>query len=96
MNVTFCRERSRWMMLILAENARESWQVVAWKKVPIVAASSLKAAGHPIHAKISPVLGLTSEALVNWAQQNFSSSCSVLSEGSSASARSLQKAAATL
>jgi hypothetical protein len=33
-------------------------------KVPIVAAISLNAAGHPIHAKISPVTGFTSEALL--------------------------------
>ncbi|MFN9620076.1 MAG: hypothetical protein ACK55X_10235 [Synechococcaceae cyanobacterium] len=30
-------------------------------KVPIVAAISLNAAGHPIQAKISPVTGFTSE-----------------------------------
>ena len=50
-------------------------------KVPIVAAISLNAAGHPIHAKISPVAGFTSEALAEWARQHLSSSCSVLSDG---------------
>lgn len=50
-------------------------------KVPIVAAISLNAAGHPIHAKISPVPGFTSEALAVWARQNLSSGCSVLSDG---------------
>jgi hypothetical protein len=50
-------------------------------KVPIVAAISLNAAGHPIHAKISPVTGFTSEALADWARQHLSSSCSVLSDG---------------
>jgi len=50
-------------------------------KVPIVAAISLNAEGHPIHAKISPVPGFTSEAIADWARQNLSSSCSVLSDG---------------
>jgi len=50
-------------------------------KVPIVAAISLSEAGHPIHAKISPVTGFTSEALAEWARQHLSSSCSVLSDG---------------
>jgi len=50
-------------------------------KVPIVAAISLNEAGHPIHAKISPVTGFTSEALTEWARQHLSSSCSVLSDG---------------
>lgn len=50
-------------------------------KVPIVAAISLNEAGHPIHAKISPVPGFTSEAIADWARQNLSSSCSVLSDG---------------
>jgi hypothetical protein len=38
-------------------------------KVPIVAAISLNAEGHPIHAKISPVQGFTSEARAEWARQ---------------------------
>ena len=50
-------------------------------KVPIVAAISLNAAGNPIHAKISPVTGFTSEALAGWARQHLSSSFSVLSDG---------------
>lgn len=50
-------------------------------KVPIVAAISLNAAGHPIHAKISPVTGFTSEVLADWARQHLSSSSSVLSDG---------------
>ncbi len=50
-------------------------------KVPIVAAISLNAAGHPIHTKISPVTGFTSEALADWARQHLSSSCAVLSDG---------------
>jgi hypothetical protein len=50
-------------------------------KVPIVAAISLHAAGHLIHAKISPVSGFTSEALADWARQNLLSCCSVRSDG---------------
>ena len=50
-------------------------------KVPIVAAISLNAEGHPIHAKLSPVAGFTSEALADWSRQHLSSSCSVLSDG---------------
>jgi transposase-like protein len=50
-------------------------------KVPIVASISLNAEGHPIHAKISPVTGFTSEALSDWARKHLSSSCSVLSDG---------------
>ena len=33
-------------------------------KIPIVAAISLNAAGHPIHAKISPVAGFTQRRLL--------------------------------
>lgn len=36
-------------------------------KLPIVAAISLNAAGHPVYAMISPVTGFTSEARVDWA-----------------------------
>jgi len=40
-------------------------------KIPIVAAVSLNKAGHPIHAKIAPVLGFSSEAIAAWAAQNL-------------------------
>jgi hypothetical protein len=50
-------------------------------KVPIVAAISLNAEGHPIHAKITPIAGFTSEALSVWARQHLSRCCSVLSDG---------------
>ena len=50
-------------------------------KVPIVAAISLNAAGHSIHAKISPITGLTSDAQSGLARQHLSSSCSVHSDG---------------
>ena len=70
------------MMPILAEN---DWGGKVGSgsenKVPIVAAISLNAAGHPIHAKISPVAGFTSEALADWAKKHLSNSCSVLSDG---------------
>ena len=49
--------------------------------MPIVAAISLNAAGHPIYAKISPVTGFVSEAIAGWAQQHLSSRCSLLSDG---------------
>ncbi len=39
----------------------------------IVAAISLNAAGHPIHAKISKVSGFTSQALAHWVRQILSS-----------------------
>jgi transposase-like protein len=50
-------------------------------KVPIVAAVSLNEAGHPIHAKISPVVGFSSEAIAQWASNNLAAGCSVLSDG---------------
>lgn len=50
-------------------------------KIPIVAAVSLNEAGHPIHAKITPVLGFSSEAIAAWAAQNLAPGCAVLSDG---------------
>jgi len=50
-------------------------------KIPIVAALSLNEAGHPIHAKITPVLGFSSEAIENWAAQNLAPGSAVLSDG---------------
>lgn len=50
-------------------------------KVPIIAAITLNAAGNAIHAESSQVSGFTSEAIADWARQNLSSSCSVLSDG---------------
>jgi transposase-like protein len=50
-------------------------------KIPIVAAVSLNEAGHPIHAKITPVLGFSSEAIENWAAQNLAPGSAVLSDG---------------
>jgi transposase-like protein len=50
-------------------------------KVPLVAAVSLNAEGNPIHAKISPVTGFTSEAIAVWAKEHLSSTCCVISDG---------------
>ncbi|MFO0016158.1 MAG: hypothetical protein ACK52U_06330, partial [Synechococcaceae cyanobacterium] len=50
-------------------------------KVPLGADSSLNTAGHPIHEKILPVAGSTSEELTDWARPHLSSVCSVLSDG---------------
>jgi hypothetical protein len=47
-------------------------------KVPIVTAISLNEAGHPIHAKITPVLGFSSAA----ASKHLAAGCAVLSDGS--------------
>jgi hypothetical protein len=50
-------------------------------KIPIVAAISLNEAGHPIHAKITPVAGFSSEALGAWAREHLAPGCTVLSDG---------------
>lgn len=69
----YCRERglhpkqlARWRQVAEDANTHK----VLKNKVPIVAAISLNAAGHPIYAKISPVTGLSSEAIAGWAQQH--------------------------
>jgi len=50
-------------------------------KIPIVAAVSLNEAGHPIHAKITPVLGFTSESISAWAGKHLAAGSAVLSDG---------------
>ena len=50
-------------------------------KIPIVAAVSLNEAGHPIHAKITPVAWFSSEAVGAWARENLAPGCAVLSDG---------------
>jgi hypothetical protein len=50
-------------------------------KVPIVAAISLNEAGHPIHAKITPVSGFSSGAIAQWASKHLANCCAVLSDG---------------
>ena len=50
-------------------------------KVPIVAAISLNEAGRPIHAKITPVIGFSSDAIGNWARKNLAPGSAVLSDG---------------
>ncbi|WP_443081926.1 transposase [Synechococcus sp. BA-132 BA5] len=47
----------------------------------IVAAISPNEAGHPNHAKITPVLGFSSAALAGWASNNLAAGCAVLSDG---------------
>ena len=46
-----------------------------------MAAISLNEAGHPIHAKITPVAGFSSEAVGAWARENLDPGCAVLSDG---------------
>jgi hypothetical protein len=50
-------------------------------KISIVAAISLNEAGHPIHAKITPVAGFSSEAVGAWTRENLAPGCAVLSDG---------------
>ena len=50
-------------------------------KIPIVAAVSLSEAGHPIHAKITPVAGFSSEAVGAWAREHLAPGSQVLSDG---------------
>jgi hypothetical protein len=50
-------------------------------KVPIVAAVSLNQAGNPIHVKISPVSGFSSQGIGLWAQGALGAGCAVLSDG---------------
>lgn len=47
----------------------------------VVRAVSLNEAGHPIHMKISPVSGFTSEGIGLWAQRSLRTDCAVLSDG---------------
>lgn len=50
-------------------------------KIPFVAALSLDDKGHPLRIKLTPVSGFTSKAIANWAKDNLTSDCSVLSDG---------------
>lgn len=50
-------------------------------KVSLVAAISLNATGHPIHATISPFTGFTSEAIAAWIKEHLSRTCCVISDG---------------
>ena len=50
-------------------------------KVPIVAAISLNEAERPIHAKVTPVIGFSSDAIGNWARKNLAPGSAVLSDG---------------
>lgn len=50
-------------------------------KIPIVAAVSVNEAGHPVHAKITPVAGFSSEAIATWARDHLAPGSAVLSDG---------------
>jgi transposase-like protein len=50
-------------------------------KVPFVAALSLSPEGRPRFIKMAPIPGFTRKAIANWAQDNLSSGCVVLSDG---------------
>lgn len=50
-------------------------------KVPFVAAISLSAEGHPLYVKMAPVPGFTRKAIANWANDDLSPGCVVLSDG---------------
>ena len=50
-------------------------------KIPIIAAISLNESGHPIHAKITPVIGFSSEAVGSWAMAHLDRDCAVLTDG---------------
>jgi transposase-like protein len=63
-------------------------------KIPIVAAVSLNEAGHPIHAKISPVMAFSAKAIAGWASRNLAPGSAVLSDGL-ACFRAVTKAACT-
>jgi len=50
-------------------------------KVPFVAALSFDNEGHPLHIKLTPVPGFTSEAIADWAKANLTPGCDVFSDG---------------
>ena len=50
-------------------------------KIPIIAAISLNESGHPIHAKITPVIGFSSEAVGSWAMAHLDPYCAMLTDG---------------
>ena len=44
-------------------------------------AISLNEAGHPIHSKITPVAGFSSEAVGTWTREHLAPGCTVFNEG---------------
>jgi hypothetical protein len=50
-------------------------------KVPVVAAVSLNAEGHPVYIKMAPVPGFTRKAIADWANSDLSPGCLVISDG---------------
>jgi hypothetical protein len=53
----------------------------AENKVPFLAAVSVAAAGHPVHAKPTPVSGLTRKAVAAWAGARLAPGSVVVSDG---------------
>ena len=50
-------------------------------KVPIVAAVSTNAAGHPMRVKLTAIAGFTTKAIADWARVNLAPGCDVRSDG---------------
>jgi hypothetical protein len=50
-------------------------------KVPFVAAISLNTEGHPLYIKMAPVPGFTRKAISDWAKEDLSPGCVVISDG---------------
>ena len=50
-------------------------------KVPFVAAVEINENNHPLYIKLSPVSGFTLNAISDWAKNNLSAECSVISDG---------------
>jgi hypothetical protein len=50
-------------------------------KVPLVAAVSVTAEGHPQYVKLAPVPGFTRKAIADWARADLSPGCGVRSDG---------------
>jgi hypothetical protein len=50
-------------------------------KVPFVAAVSLNEVGHPMYIKMTIVSGFTRQAIADWARDNLSPNCIVISDG---------------
>jgi hypothetical protein len=49
--------------------------------MPFVAAVEINENNHPLYIKLSPVSGFTLNAISDWAKNNLSAECSVISDG---------------
>jgi transposase-like protein len=56
-------------------------------KVPFLAAVSVDAEGHPVHAKLTPVAGFTRKAVAAWASDSLAPGSVVVSDGLACLAR---------